>query len=92
MIVSDTRYADVVPTATTPLAGTHFLRNAEFYFLYQFAPTLFLGVGADHTKRGNAQYWQANSSVQYLLSKRAYVYAIAVYQRAQALTLPGRLP
>lgn len=90
VIVSDTRYADVVPTVTTPLAGTHFLRNGEFNFLYQFTPTLFLGLGADYTRGGNAHYWQANSSVQYLLSKRTYVYAIAVYQRASGIDSTGK--
>jgi len=88
-VLTSTRYGDVLPTSTTPFAGTHFLRNAELSYTYQFTPALLLGIGADYTKGDEAHYWQGNLGVNYALSKRTSVYAVFVAARATGTDSTG---
>ncbi|WP_028219668.1 porin [Paraburkholderia oxyphila] len=88
-VLTSTRYGDVIKTASTPYAGNHFLRNAELSYTYQVTPALLLGIGADYTKGDLAHYWQGNMGVSYLLSKRTYVYAVAVAAHASGIDSTG---
>ncbi|BAO94097.1 porin [Caballeronia insecticola] len=89
-VLTNTRFGDVIRTASTPFAGTHFFRNAELSYTYQFTPAFNVGVGADYTKGDDAHYWQGNLGASYLLSKRTYVYAVVVAARANGIDSTGK--
>ncbi|WP_175690546.1 porin [Burkholderia anthina] len=88
-VLTSTRYGDVIETASTPFAGNHFIRNAELSYTYQITPALYFGIGGDYTKGDLAHYWQGNAGVTYLLSKRTYVYAVAVAAHASGIDSTG---
>ncbi|MFM0060945.1 porin [Paraburkholderia phytofirmans] len=89
-VLTSTRFGDVIKTASTPFAGTHFMRNAELSYTYQATPAFLIGVGADYTKGDEAHYWQGNLGASYLLSKRTYVYAVVVAAHATGTDSTGK--
>ncbi|MEA3099492.1 porin [Caballeronia mineralivorans] len=101
---SNTQFLNLGDTATSgpnPKAytGNATFNNAEINFKYQLTPTLLLGAAFDYTKgsdvttrtgtSGGAKYYQGALGVDYFLSKRTDLYAIAVHQKASGTDSTG---
>jgi predicted porin len=93
---------DTVDAGPNPYgySGNVSFNNAELNFKYQFTPALVAGVAYDYTHNegassahagtnGGAQYNQFSLGVDYSLSKRTDVYALADYQIASGYDSTG---
>jgi predicted porin len=90
-VVTNTRYEHLgSASGPNPLgySGNAILTNAELGVRTRITPALLAGVAFDYTQRnsvksdGGAKYMQIDFAVDYNLSKRTDVYALAVLQRA----------
>jgi predicted porin len=91
---SNIRFASLGASYASPFAGqSATFNNAEASLLYRATPALLLGAAYDYTRGGQidgrsaAQYHQGALGIDYFLSKRTDLYAVAVYQRALGETL-----
>jgi predicted porin len=90
-VLTNTRF-DGLGSASGPnsfgYSGKATFTNAELGVRTMIAPTLMTGLAFDYTQRnsvngdGGAKYLQLDFALDYLLSKRTDVYALAVVQRA----------
>ena len=90
-VVTNARF-DGLGSASGPnpfgYTGNAVFTNAELGVRTMIAPTLVTGVAFDYAQRnsvkgdGGAKYMQVNFALDYLLSKRSDVYALAAVQRA----------
>lgn len=90
-VVTNTRFEGLgSASGPNPLAysGNAVFTNAELGVRTMFSPALLVGAAFDYTTRnsvkgdGGAKYMQLNLAVDYLLSKRTDLYALAVLQHA----------
>lgn len=75
---------------TSVFNATEKFNVASGYLAYQFTPALMAAVNYGYTKASGAQsanYNQVSAGVDYLLSKRTDLYAIAGYTKANGRTL-----
>ncbi|TDN62341.1 porin [Paraburkholderia sp. BL10I2N1] len=84
------------PVPASGISGTATFNNAELSFKYQITPAFLAGAsyvysrnsganGADH-----ATYNQGGLGIDYFLSKRTDVYALAIYQKASGTDSTGK--
>ncbi|PLZ04353.1 porin [Burkholderia sp. WAC0059] len=90
---SNTRYGT---DAYSSFGQTAKYNNGSAFFNWQFTPVLMMGLGYNYTALtgpASAHYNQANLGIDYTLTKRTDVYALAGYQKASGHTLDsaGRL-
>ncbi|MFL9992581.1 porin [Paraburkholderia sediminicola] len=90
-VVTNTRFEGLGSTSgPNPFgfSGSAFFTSAELGVRTMITPTLLTGLAFDYTQRnsvkgdGGAKYMQLDFAVDYNLSKRTDVYALAVLQRA----------
>ncbi|WP_277188054.1 porin [Caballeronia sp. BR00000012568055] len=85
---SNSQYKTYTPTAV--FNDTQKFNVASAYLSYQFTPALMAAVNYGYTKASGAQsanYNQFSAGVDYFLSKRTDLYAIAGYTKANGSTL-----
>ena len=91
-IYSNTRFTDLGRTTVSGLSsteaayrGTETFNIGELNLKYVLTPALSLGASYAYTQASgvnSARYQQVDVGVDYFLSKRTDLYAVAVYQRA----------
>jgi predicted porin len=89
-IYTNTRFEDVVPTSSTPFAGTASFNTFEVNGSYYITPAWLAGVGCTYTKAETAKYEQVNVGAEYLLSKRTLLYATTVWEHASGSDSTGK--
>lgn len=102
-VYSNTRFNDLGSNAVAGLTareqayrGSVFFNTGELNVKVQPAADLLLGAAVHYTRASpmmgmaGAQYRQLNLGVDYFLSKRTDVYAVAVLQRASGVDSTGR--
>jgi predicted porin len=85
---SNSQYKSYTPTAV--FNDTEKFNVVSGYVAYQFTPSLMSAINYGYTKASGAQsanYNQISAGVDYFLSKRTDVYAIAGYTKANGSTL-----
>lgn len=87
---TSTRFQDVVPTSSTPLAGTAIIDNYELLATYKLTAAWMLGASCDYTKAPMATYRQWNAGVWYTLSKPVLLYALLYRQQASGIDSTGQ--
>ena len=85
-----TRFAGIVPTSTTPHAGSAIFGNAELSYRYLFTPSILGALSYDFTNAPTARYHQVNMLLDYFLSKRTDVYLLMVAQKASGIDSTGK--
>jgi len=78
------------PDALSNFSQTAKLNVGAAFFNYHLTPALLAGIGYNYTKASgaaDADYNQFNLGVDYALSKRTSLYALAGYQKASGTTL-----
>ncbi|MFM0300238.1 porin [Paraburkholderia sediminicola] len=84
------KFSDVVRTTATPLAGSHSFDNWEASAAYNLAPALKCGASFDYLVGGQAHYTQAQTGLDYSLSKRTQVYLFGIWQHAVGTDSTGK--
>lgn len=101
VLYSNTKYMGLGDTSSGPVPtggvhGTATFNTGEVNFRYQFTPTFLAAAVYDYTKNsgasgvGGATYNQAAVAVDYFLSKRTDLYAVAAYQHASGIDSTGK--
>jgi predicted porin len=90
---SNVKFDELGSSYASALAGqTATFNNVEVNFKYQITPTLLAGIAYDYLRgssvngRSAPTYNQGMAGVDYFLSKRTDVYAVAEYQHAGGYT------
>ncbi|ABE36801.1 gram-negative porin family protein [Paraburkholderia xenovorans LB400] len=90
-IYTNTRYQNVVPTATTPYrGGTAQFNTVELNGSYRIVPSVLAGAAFIYTKGETANYLQWNLGADYALSKRTDIGLVGVWQRASGTDSTGK--
>ncbi|SDV46188.1 porin [Chitinasiproducens palmae] len=90
-IYTNTRYQDVLTTASTPFrGGTAQFNTGELNGSYQLTANLLTGVAFIYTKAEDARYMQWNLGADYALSKRTDIGLVGVWQRATGTDSTGK--
>ena len=90
---SNTRYKPA-STSGTAFTETEAFNSLSAFANYKFTPALTVGLNYSYTKSNGAQsahYNQIGAGVEYDLSKRTALYALAGYQRSAGQTLNGNM-
>lgn len=92
MVYSNTQFRGLGDLASGPnplgYTGTATFNNAEIGMKYRVTPAIAVGAAYDYTRGSGASgmpgvtYHQVNAGVDYFLSKRTDLYALAGYQHA----------
>jgi predicted porin len=85
-----TSFDNLVYTVVTPHQGSVHFNNGELNFKYYVTPAVMAAVSYDYTLAPQAHYHQVNAAVNYFLSKRTWVYLLAVAQHASGTDSLGR--
>ena len=78
------------PDALSDFTETAKLNVGAVFFNYRLTPAVLAGIGYNYTKASGAaaaDYNQVNLGLDYALSKRTSLYALAAYQKASGTTL-----
>jgi predicted porin len=100
-LYSNTRFKGLGDASSGPIpaggiTGSATLNNVEVNYKYQFTPSLLLGAEYVYTKGsgpngvGDASYHQGALGVDYFLSKRTDIYAVAAFQKASGTDSSGK--
>lgn len=90
-IYTNTRYQNVLTSATTPFrGGTAQFNTVEVNGSYRFLARFLMGAAFIYTKGETAKYTQANLGVDYLLAKRTDVGLVGVWQHAMGTDSTGK--
>lgn len=81
-IYTNVRFEDVVPTPSTPFAGTATFNTGEINCAYNVTPAWMTGAAFTYTKAETARYDQVSLGTKYLLSKRTFLYVTGVWEHA----------
>jgi predicted porin len=86
---TNTRFNNIVATATTSFTGSATLASYEAFVAYNFTPEVMGGITYDYTSSATAHYNQLAAGSQYAFSKRTFVYGIVAWQRASGIDSTG---
>ncbi|CAE6786741.1 Outer membrane porin protein [Paraburkholderia domus] len=100
-LYSNTRFkglgdASSGPVSARGISGSATLNNVEVNFKYQFTPALLVGAEYVYTKGsgpdgvGDVSYHQGALGIDYFLSKRTDIYAVAAFQKASGTDSSGK--
>ncbi|TDV35739.1 putative porin [Paraburkholderia caballeronis] len=89
-VYTNTRFEDIVPTASTPNSGTAVFNSYEINGRYSITPALFVGLSYDYTKARDAKYQQIDFGPNYALSRRTDINLVGVWQHASGVDSTGR--
>jgi predicted porin len=90
LVYTNTRYQDIVRTASTPNSGTAVFNSFEINGRYNFTPALLVGLSFDYTKVRNAKYEQVDVGPDYALSKRTDLNLVGIWQHASGIDSTGQ--
>jgi predicted porin len=91
LIYTNTRFVDVLPTASTPFRGGSATFNSyEANFRYNLSPALSVATSYDYTQAESAHYGQFDVGGNYALSKRTDVNLVTVWQHASGIDSTGK--
>lgn len=88
-VYTNTRFNDILHTATTPNTGSATFNSYEVNARYWFTPALVVGASFDYTNAETAKYEQVDFGPDYFLSKRTDVLAVGVWQHASGIDSTG---
>ncbi|MHB9834614.1 porin [Paraburkholderia terrae] len=100
-LYSNTRFKGLGDTSSGPvpargISGSATLNNVEVNFKYQFTPALLVGAEYVYTKGsgpdgvGDVSYHQGALGIDYFLSNRTDIYAVAAFQKASGTDSSGK--
>jgi len=88
-VYTNTRFQDIVRTASTPNTGTAVFNSYEVNGRYYVTPAFMIGASADYTKARDAHYIQVNFGPNYALSKRTDLNLVGIWQHASGVDSTG---
>ncbi|NWK42794.1 porin [Ralstonia pickettii] len=88
-VYTNTRFQDILRTASTPNTGTAVFNSYEINGRYAITPVLFVGASYDYTKADKARYQQIDVGPNYVLSKRTDLDLVGVWQHASGVDSTG---
>lgn len=89
-VYTNTRFNDMVRTASTPNTGTATFNSFEVNARYYIRPTLLVAASFDYTKASRAKYEQVDFGPDYFFSKRTDVILVGVWQHASGIDSTGK--
>jgi predicted porin len=89
LVYTNTRFQDIVRTASTPNAGTAVFNSYEINGRYAVTPVFSLGASYDYTAAGKANYQQVDFGPNYKLSKRTDIDLVGIWQHASGIDSTG---
>ncbi|PXW16364.1 porin [Paraburkholderia caballeronis] len=91
LVYTNTRFMDVLPTATTPFRGGSVTFNSyEANVRYDLTPVWRFAMSYDYTDAQSAHYGQFDVGADYVLTKRTDLNFVTVWQHASGIDSTGK--
>jgi predicted porin len=89
VVYTNTRFQNIVHTASTPNTGTAVFNSYEINGHYRITPAFSVGASYDYTMARSAKYQQVDFGPNYALSKRTDLDLVGVWQHASGIDSTG---